>query len=205
MLFFFIRLSWFLDFFRLGVIATSPFSSFSFTLFHSWWHHPTILTFFHIFRYFHLTLACNKRVSFIYIQRENTINLIHPRKTERKRKRESRKQKTKKTTTNKRNKQRKKERKRMVESTYAYVTTLDFDETGCFLAAGYSDGTLSVYCRPKNCSKFKVYVRFVSHDCEIMKVKWCKGVSCNLLLLASDGMHLLFIYFLQGCVPIIFL
>jgi WD40 repeat protein len=71
---------------------------------------------------------------------------------------------------------------------YAYVTTLDFDETGSFLAAGYSDGTLLVYHRPPDDSKFKVYVRFISHEAEIVNVKWCKGISCNLLLLASDGM-----------------
>jgi hypothetical protein len=75
-----------------------------------------------------------------------------------------------------------------METGYAYVTTLDFDETGSFLAAGYSDGTLLVYHRPPNDSKFKVYVRFFSHEAEIVKVKWCKGISCNLLLLASDGM-----------------
>lgn len=74
----------------------------------------------------------------------------------------------------------------MYNMDHPYVTTIDFDETGCFLAAGYSDGTVSVYYREKGGIKFNAYVRYIAHETEIVKVKWCKGVSINLQLLSSD-------------------
>jgi serine/threonine-protein phosphatase 2A regulatory subunit B len=76
------------------------------------------------------------------------------------------------------------------------VTALDFDETGRYLAVGLSSGEVYVFVRKG--IKLSLCASFVSHESDIVSIKWCKGLLYNALLLLIANVNTIKLWKISG-------